>query len=47
VVSEWARYFGMKVPTLFARIRSWGEAEAMRRSLQEMGARHADAFKRG
>ena len=47
VISEWARYFGLKVPTLFGRIREWGEAEAMRRSLQEMGARHADAFKRG
>jgi hypothetical protein len=29
----------MKVPTLFARIRVWGESKAMQRSMQEMGGK--------
>lgn len=34
VVSEWARYFGVKIPTLFGRIRAMGEADAMAYSMR-------------
>lgn len=37
VLSEWARTFGMPVPTLHAWLRDTGEAEGMQRALRRKG----------